>query len=451
MRRFLLILFLILSACQVAPTPAGPQFTVRTHPAGDLYTGDLVSFEILAPDGYQGSDQVINITIMEQNLGQANFQPFGIGRRQQATFYWVWDTKQLEPGDYHIEFSITPSRIRWTETLTLRPAAEIPPPGPDSSWQMTQSTCCIIHYISGTDAERDLATLKQLADTQAANVEKRMNARFNSKATITFLPRTLGHGGFASSEIFISYHNRNYAGGDVGQVIHHELVHLLDTRTSPRYKPTILVEGLAVYLSGGHFKREPIFPRAAALLQLDLYIPLEKLSNNFYPSQHEIGYMEAGALVGYLVETYGWEPFLAFYRDIEYIETGKPTQGLDTALQKHFQRSFKQTEQDFLAYLGWQTVTQAHLDDVRLTIDYYNTMREYQLEYDPSAHYLTAWLVDINQMRERNIIADYTRHPNEWINQRLEELLISANADLMAGHYPQAETKLKLVKTILGR
>jgi hypothetical protein len=451
MRRFLLIILLLLGACQPASAPDRAGFSVRQHPDGGLYVGDLVSFEVIPPAGFVQNSQTIKISIGEKTLGQTSFQPFGLGGKSQATFYWVWDTSELEAGSYQVDFSITPAKIRWTETYTLRPAAELPPPEPNARWESTESDCCIIHYMSNTAAERDLAALEKTTDAQAAAVEKVFGQEFDKKIAITFLPRVLGHGGFANNEVFVSYLDQNYAGGSFEQVLHHEFVHLLDSRTSDRYKPTILVEGLAVYLSGGHFKREPIIPRAAALLPLGRYIPLETLSNNFYPSQHEVGYIEAAALIGYLVQTYGWEPFLAFYRGVEPIPDSKPATELDFAFQKHFQRSFAEMESDLLAFLRGQTVTPAHLDDMRLTIDYYDTMRAYQQQYDPSAYYLTAWFLDINQMRERGIVADYLRHPTGWQNGLFETLLISANSGLLAGEYPQVEIKLKILGLLLGQ
>ena len=54
--------------------------------------------------------------------------------------------------------------------------------------------------------------------------------------------------------------------GDLAVIFHHELVHYLDVRSGGDLKPSMLVEGLAVYLSGGHYKPEPLMPRLAALL-----------------------------------------------------------------------------------------------------------------------------------------------------------------------------------------
>ena len=118
--------------------------------------------------------------------------------------------------------------------------------------------------------------------------------------------------GLPSSEISVSYLDRNYASNSWELVVHHEMVHAIDGHLGGDFRPTIFVEGLAVYLTGGHYKPEPLMPRAAALLPayLNQYIPLKTLADDFYASQHEIGYLEGASLIEYMVKTYGWDAVL---------------------------------------------------------------------------------------------------------------------------------------------
>ena len=86
--------------------------------------------------------------------------------------------------------------------------------------------------------------------------------------------------GLQSDGIWVSYLDRNYAGSNSEIVFHHEMVHVLDSRLGGELRPTILVEGLAVYLSGGHFKYEPLIPRAAALLPAEPgCLPLDQVQS----------------------------------------------------------------------------------------------------------------------------------------------------------------------------
>lgn len=431
-----------------SPTPAAG-FSIRIHPDGPLYVGDLVSFEVLAPDGFDPKDKVVLLEAGGQMLGEQAFRPFGIGGRSQATFSWVWDTAGLESGTHTLTFRLRPDEFSWEETLTLLPAADVPYPEPNARWESIPSDCCLIYYITGTDAHRDIETLAEMADSEALRVEARFGAQFDDQIPLTFLPRVLGHGGFAWDGLYVSYLDENYAGSTTRQVIHHEMVHWLDFRQEGDLRPSILVEGLAVYLSNGHFKEEPILPRAAALLELDWYIPLRELTDNFYPSQHEIGYLQAAALVAYLVETYGWERFDDFYRAIHPAPDGKQSTALENALQKHFGLTLESLESAFLDYLRSQPVDDSHRADARLTVAFYDTVRHYQQRYDPSAYFLTAWLPDIPEMRRRGIVADLLRRPREAVNLQIESLLIEADQALRAGEYGQAEAKLRVVMEML--
>jgi hypothetical protein len=367
----------------------------------------------------------------------------------QASLQWIWNTTNLQPGQYQLTFSIQPGEWSWTETVTLYPNEGIPLPQPKAHWETLTIPCCIINYITHTDAARDMPHLLQLADEQAKRAVQRMNVQFDDQISITLLPRVLGHGGFAGDEIYVSYLEQNYAGNDFAQVLHHEMIHILDAHFEGELRPSILVEGLAVYLSGGHFKVEPLISRAAALLSLGWYLPLKALADDFYHSQHEIGYLEGSALVAYLVHRWGWQAFWNFYHDIHPQPSNKQSDALDIAMQKHFGLTLAQLESQFLSELYRQQINPDDYDDVRLSVAYYDTVRRYQQLLDPSAYFLTAWLPSGNAMRERGLVADYLRHPQKPENLKIESLLIHANQDLLAGNYLQVEKTLWLVKTAL--
>ncbi len=429
----------------------GISYTVILHPDGGVYAGDLVSFEIVAPQGKDVQGRSIEIQIdppQGEKLPETKFGGFGIANRTEATLTWAWNTQGLPAGDHVLSFSILPDGTTWTETIVLQPQGQVPSPEPEAHWATAKSDCCVLHFITGTEAERDLPTLLKEADEQASQATSRLGIDFNEPITVTLLPRVLGQGGFANQEISISYLDRNYAASLFSQVLQHEMVHILDGRLGGELRPIMLVEGLAVYITGGHYKpEEPLLPRAAALLELPAppnatgpgwYIPLRTLADNFYPSQHEIGYLEAAALIEYMVKTWGWEDFSKFYRDIHPEPSKSQAKSIDQALQKHFQITFEELDQDFLQTLQSQEVPRQVLEDVRLTVTFYNTVRRYQQLLDLSAYFQTAWLLDNVQMRQRGIVADYLRHPTAPVNVALETLLISAESYLQQGKYEDA-------------
>lgn len=445
-----------------SPTALPPRakslpYTVQLHPDGGLYSGDLVSFEIIAPEDEDVSGHSVEVRVRSNQeivLGKADFGPHGIGGRHKAILLWAWDTQEVEPDRHDLSFTVLPEGETFTETVTLQPASALPLPWRAAKWASAKSECCLLHYITGTAAERDLEQLLETVDRQALLAAEGMQVEFSEPITITLIPRVMGHGGFAGAEVSISYLDRNYAGSSPDLVLHHEMVHILDARLPGELRPSLFVEGLAVYLSGGHFKEEPLLPRAAALLEpelggLGLYIPLEELADDFYKAQHEVGYLQGAALVEFMVGEWGWEAFSAFYRDIHPHPSGSQARAIDSALQEHLEMSFDDLERLFLETLEGISVTHESREDVRLTVGFYETVRRYQQAIDPSAYFLSAWMPDNQQMRERGIVADYRRSPAASENLALEALLIEADADLQAGRFEEVESGLQAVNAVL--
>lgn len=464
------------------PTPQSA-FELRWHPNGPLYAGDTLSLEILPPPG-DWAGRTVQVRLPSDPdaspLGSAAFDSFGLGRRLQATLWWFWDTAGLPAGAYPLEFQVLPNGPAWQASIDLLPSALRPAAESQATWRTAESQCCQVHYITGTAAERDLDLLLELVDQRAAALSQRLEVPLEEKIPIVLLPRVLGHGGFTASEIAVSYLDRNYAGRAADLVLNHEIAHWLDGKAEADFRPTILVEGLAVYLTGGHFKPEPLLARAAALLPplpgcqptpssdptapaggLDRWIPLAELADDFYPSQHEIGYLQAGALVEYLVDTWGWPAFLTFYRDIprqpgqpaaeNSSATAEQSASLDAALQVHYGFGLAELEQRLLAYLAAQPLTPQIVEDLRLSVAYYDSLRRYQVLLDPSAYFLYAWLADTAQMRQRGIVADYFRHPQQPENLALELLFVSADAALRAGNLERTDSLLQAIQVVLER
>ena len=456
MRKFLILLLLFMVACaSLAPQPQTDSNSlikhpvVITHPDGPLIVGDQVSFEVLTPDSGLPACKSVRISLAGTIVAEENIGSYGMGGRSQATFYWAWDTRGLAAGNYDLTFTLLPGLAHWNEKITLLPVSSLPPPEPQARWLELETSCCVIHFISGTDAENDLDSLKVMLDVQAADVEKRMGMKFNGKIPLTFLPRTLGHGGFTSDGIYVSYLHQNYAGSTAQQVAHHEMVHWLDGQIGGMLRPSILQEGLAVYMSDGHFKVEPILPRAAAIFELGWYIPLRRLADSFYLSQHEIGYVEAAALVSYMVTTYGWERYNSFYRSIEPVPAITEAAAIDRALQAHFGLTLEQLEEKYIAYLHKQSVSETTRTDLRLTVAFYDTVRRYEAGMDPSAYFLNAWLPNVPKMRQRNIVADFLRHPVGVMNRQIESLLVAGDAELRSANYTAAEVNIGIANRLL--
>ncbi len=418
-------LFSGISPFQVDYLQAQPEnFIVRLHPDQPLSAGDVVSFEVYAGSGADLKDQQVTVSLANPQskvLGKANFE-LTAENKYRAILMWAWDTHGLESGQYFLYFSIKPAGIAWQQTVELHPAVVNSP----YHWDQVTTDCCNIHYITGTNVERDLDTLVPEIDRQMQLVENELKHTLAKKIDINLLPRVLGQGGFTTDEIYFSVPVVNYLDTNLDLVLHHELVHIVDGDMGGELRPLILVEGLAVYLTGGHYRSEALLPRAATLIQNGLYIPVTNLAANFYSWQHEIGYLEAGSLVEYMVDAWGWDAYNRFYRDIHPVPGADESAAFDKALQAHFGITLRALDDRFYNYLRTFPVNPDLSADVISTARLFDTVRAYQQALDPSAYFQEVWLPDANQMRAKGIVADYLRRDESPRDAAIESLLVLA-------------------------
>lgn len=439
--------------------------SIFVYPVPQLYTGDMTTFHIRAnvPDIVNPNEVFVDIYVDDQlivnniNIGgytNLNGDPIGL-------YQWVWQPS--EAGNYQVRVELDPddrvlqgdedldnNRVQFT--LDVLPRASLPAVQQNAQWDMIETSYARIHLVTGTAADRDRAYLHATVDAAMLEAANTLGVPpiADHKIEFYFIDRVIGQGGYAGSSIVISYLDRNYAGGGLYEVLVHESIHVLDTPLESDARVTFLVEGIAIWGTGGHYKPENIEARAAGLLlDTDFYIPLAQLINNFYPSQHEVGYLEAGAFLSYLSMTYGAEKVYALYGNTQHRIGRTTAESFSDDLVIYFGKTLEQLESDWQHYL--QSVPRRAEDalDLVLTIEYYNLMREYQQIYDPTAYYLYAWLPYPDSLREQNLTADLTRHPEEPINIALEAMLESADVALRNGELARTRVLLDSVQRVI--
>lgn len=436
---------------------------VFVYPGSEHYSGDILSFDITPRNIGSIAPSAILVRLYHLVGGhRAAIAEGPVGfpahdRQPRARLIWVWDTHGLvgeqtlvawlDPDDHIQQGDQDPANNLLTFTLYLSPALELPSPERESAWRTQTTTCCLIHYLSGTAAARDLPTITVVVEETAAEMESRLGVSPTAPLEIYFLSRVIGQGGYAYEEVALSYLDRHYAGFDLRLVLRHEIVHILDALLFRVYPPALLREGLATYLSGGHYKEEPIPQRASALLRTGRYIPLKTLAEDFYAQQHEAGYLEGAALIAYWVDQYGWDRFLHFYTSFE--EGLPPFQALEQALEKNFGLGLEETEASFQAWLEEHPPTPEQVRALENTIRLFETMRRYQERYDSGAHWWSGWMPDPVEGERRGIVADLIRHPRAPANLALEAMLIAAQENLVAGRFEQTEALLDGVDRVL--
>lgn len=448
-----------------SPTAALPDLSIGPegvvmHPVPTIYAGDKVTFQLLPfvpesidVDAVMATILVDGVPVVSGPLERRNWNG-----QAEGIYEWAWDTTN-SVGDHEIRVILdeadilqqgdenpdnnTASVVATVVASTLQPTAEAA-----AEWVTAETACCVAHVVSETAAARDFNLLLDELERAVQFASARLNQPPTRKLQVYFIDRVVGQGGFAGSDMVVSYVDRPYAGGGLTELLIHEAVHVLDQEFAPR-RIAPLAEGLAVWVTGGHYKAENLNQRSAALLALNRYVPLTQLFNDFYPIQHEIGYLQAGGFVTYLVERGGWPTFRDFYSNVTSDDGATVADAVDVNLQQYYGVGLAQMEAEWLTYLQGLSPSAADVDDLATTIRYYDIMRRYQQAYDPTAYFLTAWLPHPTAVREQGNPADFSRRPKEEINITLEVMLEAADRALRAGDFARSNVLLDSVNRIL--
>lgn len=433
---------------------------VFLHPVPEIYAGDPVTFYILphVPPEVDPNDVTVRIEVRDYFTMQGALNGRNLAGDPIALFTWAWDTTSywgdhevivtLDPDDAIADGDENPDNNEVVVEVPVLPDHNRPAGERDQRWEVSEIDCCVIRVVTGTAAHRDLQEIEIAAQAAVDQAAERLGVQPESKVALYFIDRVFGQGGYATSNIVISYLDRNYAGGGFHEVLVHETTHILDRQFAPD-RIAFLAEGLAVWAAGGHYKQENIDQRIKALRETNLYVPLPHLIDNFYEGQHEIGYVEAAGFINYLVNTYGWEDTRAFYADV-HPQRGRPfTAAVEESLQRHFNLSLAEAERDWMAYLDSVPRSSQAVGDLLTTVRYYDTMRDYQLQYDPTAHFLQAWLPYVQELEQRGLTTDVTRHPSDHINVTLEVMLHAVDQAIATGDFNRANVILDSVERAL--
>lgn len=431
---------------------------VTLYPVPQLYIGDHVTFQVapFVPEIVPPGDVDVHIYVNDHLVLDGHLNRPNLGGVVTGLYEWIWQAGPTA-GAYTVRVELDPyDRVRVgdedpqnNQALFTVTVAET---GPDAAadWRIIQTPRANIYVVAGTAADRDGDWLAHQVEESISRASVALGVEATQPIEVYFIQRTIGQGGYAGSAMVITYSDRNYSGGGLSEVLTHETIHLLDNALEPSDHFRFWTEGLAVWGVGGHYKVESLDQRAAALLlEIDQYIPLAGLIDDFYPAQHEIGYLEAGALINYLVTQYGRERFFSFFGNLRYVSGQSLSYATDQALQTHYGKTLDQVEQEWHVYLRSQARDPNAAVDLLTTIRFYEVMRQYQQQYDPTAYFLFAWLPSPTALRDRNLTAELTRHPLTEVNIALETMLEAADVALRQGDYNQANALLDSVLRVL--
>lgn len=426
--------------------------------------GDVLSLKVTARNG--STRPVFNVQArvflrrngQDTRLADVNLGTVGARGAASGTAEWAWDTQGLS-GPQTLIVQIDPDdRIQVGDENAANNVAQVtialaPRPADEqgAQWQSVETRCCTLHYLSGTAVARDIDALRAEADAAADDVAQRLGVPLARRLDIYLVPRTIGHGGYAAGYLVISVHDRHYPAGRLRQVLRHEIAHAAQDTWAPGGSITMMAEGLAVWVTGGHFKPEPVRERAAALLRLNRYTPFAQLVNDFYQKQHELGYLEAASFVAYLHDTYGMDSLRQIFGNLRRQLNANDLTALNAALTQVLGKGTDALEGEYRTWLEATPRDARQERDVALTADFFDTVRRYQQALDPTAYFLTPWLPNIQEAERRGLVADYMRHPEGDANLALETLLLSTAEAQYVGDYDSMEEGLRVVKDILAQ
>jgi hypothetical protein len=333
------------------------------------------------------------------------------------------------------------------QTLVVTPTLEPPPIG--FTWTVSTTQHFRFHYLPDSAAERDLVQIGVLAEEALARTSSVLQVEFDGQMDVYLVPRVFWQGAatYGDKVQLISYLDRNYTSAEPWSYFTHEGTHalaqdLIEEKPEGGGPDGVLVEGLAVWATGGHYRQEPIDAWAAVAATSSDYIPLADLrAGPFYDFQHEISYLEAGSFVKYLIERYGLDSFKELYG----LATGDATHD-DELVQRLYGRSYAQLESDWLETLKELSPTPEQAETWQLEIRSFDLMRRYETELDPDARVLpakppTEWTTDTLQI--------FLHRTEEPVNVALETTLIASQDRLHNGDLSDASALLDDVEAAL--
>jgi hypothetical protein len=434
---------------------------ISLFPVPAIYAGDLASIKVVPhlPNGLAPNDVDVRVLIDGEEIVAGNLNWRNLEGDSYGLYEWVWQTDGQQ-GDHTITAILDPQDLiqigdenpdnnMAAATVVVSPRSDLPAAEANAYWFTSETGCCWVHVVNGTAAHRDVSQLLLQVAAAFEEASSRLAEPITERYQVYFIDRVIGQGGYAIDSMVVSYLDRDYVGGGLEEVLVHEAVHLLDKQFAPE-RITFLSEGLAVWAAGGHYQQENVDQRMAALVELGRQVPLEQAIDDFYAMQHEISYLEAASLMSYLIETYGWRAVRAFYGSASADDGATLSQAVDLNLQAYFNRTLEQVESDWMVYLKALPRDRAAVLDLQATLRFFEMMRRYQSVFDPTAHYLAAWLPSPDEALERGATADLSRHPASETNVALEAMLHAASKALQDQDYDGMNALLASVSRVIA-
>jgi hypothetical protein len=416
--------------------PAG---AMRAYPGPEHYAGDILTIEIMTDPASAPSDTQAKLTL-------DNNEPFEISG------HWLFDRLVLPlaldtsglTGGHSLRIEAGAALIDQVYTFEVLPNNQRPSEESQAAWQNRAIACCILHFISGTAAARDIDLLAEHFQQAAETLTAATGRNIPRPLEVYFVDHMWGNGAFGGNGELVTAYTDRYYGPTVDMsgwetLARHEFTHALGLDHGDDGF-VIYNEGLAVLLAGGHFKPEPLAERGAALYALGYSVPVGQL-----PGQHELNYLFGASVMTYIQETYGFEGLWKFVNAAD-VPNINESSVLNEATQATFSVSLLEFQQGFEVWL------QSHdpgsqLDDLRLTVELQDLRRQYQETYAPPPQFIAARAADVVVRPE--YLPVMIREARAAPNVATELIIANAQRGIAAGDYGPAEQLIKVLENVI--
>jgi hypothetical protein len=425
----------------VEPTPTYPVLSLETvdpvlraYPGPVHYEGDLLTLEINAGEYVEVQEGPVLLQVDNQD-------PFQVTGEWRGNYLLVQlDTTGLT-GNHRLTIQAEQEAVQVDETyrFQVQPASQRPAQEEDPAWVSRDIECCVLHYITGTAAARDIDWIAENVQQAADDFDEFPTVDINEKIDIFFIDRMWYNGAFGGAgELLAVYTDRYYGpsqGGEGLQVlVRHELGHAV----FPLFSYS---EGLSVYLAGGHYKPEPIPERAAAMLERNYYVP------SVGPTiQHEIIYLHQAAMINYIINTYGWDALWA-YVQADSKQSGTTLEQRDEFMQETLGVSQDEFQRDFVAWLRAQEPGE-QVQDLLLTVELQDLRRGYQQQYAPWPQFLLGYSED--SFARPEYLRVNIREPRSPAHIATELLIANAQKALTGGQYEVVQSLIEVIESVVA-
>jgi hypothetical protein len=413
---------------------------VQAYPGPRHYAGDVLTFEVPI-EGYR---EPPDVTVTLSLDGEAAVQVPGQWSFNKLLVPLALDTSGMS-GAHEVRIQVVEdSTVDAVYQFDVLPSEALPENEIDAQWEILNISCCTLHYITNSAADRDLESIADHAQAAAEDFARVTGIEVLDRLDVYIVDRMWGNGAFGGGgELLVSYTDRYYGptqdGTGLETLFRHEFTHAMSIdRTAEGFFP--FNEGLAVLIAGGHFKPEPIPERGAAMLELGYEVGLDT-----FPPQHELAYLTGAVFWSYMEEAYGWDTMIEFGQSASGDRYFDPEER-ERIMQGILGVSSVLFEDNYLTWLSDHEPAM-QLDDLRLTVAIQDLRRRYQREYAPEP--FSIFGVSVETFGRAGYLPMLIRETNAPSNAAVELMIANTQKAIIAGDYASADALRESIQAVL--